>query len=38
MKKTRLFVIDDNESLVGMVKNYFKAVEDVEVVLEAYNR
>ena len=35
MNKTRLFVVDDNESLVGMVKRYFKDVEDVEVVLEA---
>ena len=35
MDKTRLFVIDDNESLVGMVKRYFKDVKDVEVVLEA---
>ena len=37
MNKTRLFVIDDNESLVGMVKSYFKDVEDVEVVLEAHD-
>ena len=37
MNKTRLFVVDDNESLVGMVKRYFKDVEDVEVVLEASN-
>ena len=35
MNKTRLFVVDDNESLVGMVKRYFKDVEDVEVALEA---
>ena len=37
MNKTRLFVVDDNESLVGMVKQYFKDVEDVEVVLEAHD-
>jgi two-component system response regulator (stage 0 sporulation protein A) len=37
MNKTRLFVIDDNESLVGMIKEYFKNNSEVEVVLEAHD-
>ena len=35
MEKTRLFVIDDNENLVGMVREYFKKNPNIEVVLEA---
>lgn len=35
MKKTRLFVIDDNEDLVGMIKEYFKKSQDIEVSMEA---
>lgn len=35
MEKARLFVIDDNENLVGMVKEYFKDVQNIDVVLEA---
>ncbi|MBQ9019620.1 MAG: sporulation transcription factor Spo0A [Bacilli bacterium] len=35
MEKTRLFVIDDNENLVGMVKEYFKNIPNIDVVLEA---
>ena len=35
MKKTRLFVIDDNKDLVGMVKEYFKKSQDIEVSMEA---
>ena len=35
MEKTRLFVIDDNENLVGMVREYFKKSPNIDVVLEA---
>ena len=35
MKKTRLFVIDDNKSIVGMVKEYFKDSPKIEVSMEA---
>ena len=35
MKKTRLFVIDDNKSIVGMVKEYFKKSQCIEVSMEA---
>lgn len=35
MNNTRLFVIDDNEDLVGMIKEYFKNNPEVDVVLEA---
>ncbi len=35
MEKTRLLVIDDNETIVGMIKEYFKKTPDIEVVLEA---
>ena len=35
MEKTRLFVIDDNKSLVVMLKEYFKKVPNIDVVLEA---
>ena len=35
MEKTRLCVIDDNQSLVEMIKEYFKKVPNIEVTLEA---
>ena len=35
MEKTRLFVIDDNQSLIDMIKEYFKEIPDIDVVLEA---
>ena len=35
MEKTRLFVIDDNKDLVGMVKEYFKKSQCIEVSMEA---
>ena len=35
MEKTRLLVIDDNENLVEMVKEYFKKVPNIEVKLTA---
>ncbi len=35
MEKTRLCVIDDNESLVEMIKEYFKKVPNIEVTLVA---
>lgn len=37
MNKTRLFVIDDSENLISMIKNYFKNTNEVEVVLEAHD-
>ena len=37
MDKTRLLVIDDNENLVSMIRNYFKNTKEVEVVLEAHD-
>ena len=37
MKKIKLFLIDDNTSLVSMVKEYFRSNANIEVVLEAYN-
>ncbi len=35
MEKTRLLVIDDNKSLIEMLKEYFKNVPNIEVTLEA---
>ena len=35
MEKTRLLVIDDNASLIKLIKNYFKNSMDIEVVLDA---
>lgn len=35
MEKTRLLVIDDSEDLVGMIKEYFNKVANIEVTLEA---
>ncbi len=36
-KEIRLLVVDDNESLVGMLKDYFEDHEKISVVKEAYN-
>lgn len=33
--KTRILIIDDNKSLVNMIKEYFKSHSSIEVVLEA---
>lgn len=35
--KIRLLIIDDNKSMVEMVKEYFSTSKSVEVVLESYN-
>lgn len=35
MEKIKLFVIDDNETLVNLIKEYFDSSQDIEVVLEA---
>ena len=35
MKKTRLLVIDDNDNLLSMVREYFKEIDDINVALEA---
>ena len=35
MEKTRLLVIDDNENLVNMIKEYFGQTPNIDVVLEA---
>ena len=35
MEKTRLLVIDDNKDLVGMIREYFKKVPNIDVVLDA---
>ena len=37
MEKIRILMIDDNISLVDMVKEYFKKNEHIEISLEAYN-
>ena len=37
MEKTRLLVIDDNKSLVDMVKEYFKSVPNIDVVQTTKN-
>lgn len=36
-KEIRLLVVDDNEGLVGMLKDYFEDHEKISVVKEAYN-
>lgn len=36
-KEVRLLVVDDNESLVGMLKDYFEDHEKINIVKEAYN-
>ena len=33
MKKTRVLVVDDNKSLVGMIKEYFKERPEVTISL-----
>ncbi len=35
MEKTRLLIIDDNESLIKLIKQYFNDSMDIEVVLDA---
>ena len=35
MQKTRLLIIDDNEELVSIIKDYFKNNSNIDVVLEA---
>ncbi len=37
MKKTRILVVDDNKSLIEMIKEYFKDNPDINIVLEAYD-
>lgn len=37
MERTRLLVIDDNKSLVDMIKEYFSDHADIKVTLEAYD-
>lgn len=37
MKKTRVLVVDDNKSLVEMIKEYFKERPEVTISLEAYD-
>lgn len=37
MKKVRVLMIDDNESLIEMVKEYFSTKENLELVLEAHD-
>ena len=37
MNKTKVLMVDDNISLINMVKEYFKSSNDVEVVLEAHD-
>lgn len=35
MEKTRILMIDDNKQLVEMVKEYFKKISDIKIVMEA---
>ena len=37
MKKTRVLVVDDNKSLVEMIKEYFTERPEVTISLEAYD-
>jgi two-component system response regulator (stage 0 sporulation protein A) len=37
MEKIKVLMIDDNVNLVGMIKEYFKDHETIDVVLEAYD-
>ena len=37
MKKTKVLVVDDNKSLVGMIKEYFKENSNITISLEAYD-
>ncbi len=36
-KEIRLFVVDDNESLIGMLKDYFEDHQKIKIVKEAHN-
>ena len=36
-KEVRVMVVDDNESLVGMLKEYFEDHKKINIVLESYN-
>ena len=37
MERTRLLIIDDNKSLVEMIKEYFSDNADINVTLTAYD-
>ena len=37
MKKINILMIDDNINLIGMVREYFKDNEDVEIAFEAHD-
>ena len=37
MKRTRVLIIDDNKSLVDMIKEYFSEHADIKISLEAYD-
>ena len=37
MEKTRVLIIDDNKSLVDMIKEYFSDHADIKITLEAYD-
>lgn len=37
MKKTKVLVVDDNKSLVEMIKEYFNEHPDITISLEAYD-
>ena len=37
MEKVKLLVIDDNQPLIKMVKEYFEKKNDISVILEANN-
>ena len=37
MEKTRVLIIDDNRSLVDMIKEYFSEHADIKITLEAYD-
>ena len=36
-EEIRLFVVDDNESLIGMIKEYFSDHEKIKIIGEAHN-
>lgn len=37
MEKVRMLVVDDNEGMVNVIKEYFKDNKDIDVAFEAYN-
>ena len=37
MERTRILIIDDNKSLVQMIKEYFSDHADIKITLEAYD-